>query len=161
MGQVPDKDVHGSVAVVGVPPRKRPVVDQRLDAAVAGLEELRRRFDSLERRSLADEMPDAPRCDACGGRLDAAADDRYPVVVELHLNAWADMSRFLDFLRYVKNTAAMGHSFEIGADTDAEPGRDGAQARMFGKQRCGASCYVDGDGPDRIGRIVVNGKELK
>ena len=63
MGQVPDKDVHGSVAAVA----KRQDTNLRLDACAAGLDDLRRRFDALERRTMADEMPNAPkRCDSCG-----------------------------------------------------------------------------------------------
>jgi hypothetical protein len=102
------------------------------------------------------------RCDDC--RLDAAVAliDRtvrkdaakYPVKLEIELSQWESLRELVEFLKYVRNSANGGHGFEIAADTD-EPGK------MFGKQSCAVTCYIDGDGSDKIGRMWLNGEEIK
>lgn len=49
-----------------------------------------------------------------------------------------------------------GHSFMIAADESAE----GPGLKEFGKQMAGAVCFIDGDGNDHIGRILLNGQDV-
>ncbi len=93
-------------------------------------------------------------------RADTAADDdRYPVKLEIELTNWNDLGHFIGFLRYVRATANAGHSFTIEADR--EEGSIPEFMRKFGLTGAYPKVEVDGDGVDRIGRIFVNGEEIK
>lgn len=80
-----------------------------------------------------------------------------PVITLELAPGFDNLQGFIDFLQTIKDIASTGHSFEIGADTDF----DGTGGKMFGKQRCAAVCFMDGDGSDHIARILVDGKEYK
>lgn len=85
-----------------------------------------------------------------------AQPSQYPVRLEIELSNWDSLSELIKFLQYVKRSAGGGHSFLIAADETPD-----APYKMFGKQAAGAVCFIDGDGNDKIGRIWLNGEEIK
>ena len=89
----------------------------------------------------------------------AADRSQYPVKIELELTQWENFTALLAFLRYVKAMANAGHGFKIEADR--EEGADKSMMQKFGIKGEHPYVYVDGDGNDHIGKILVNGKELK
>jgi hypothetical protein len=76
---------------------------------------------------------------------------QFPNRLEIELGI-EDMRRMLDFWRYIRDTAAGGHSFVIEADReDFSPSKNWKQPPRVS---------IDGDGADRIGRIFLNGKDV-
>lgn len=80
-------------------------------------------------------------------QLYAANPKNYPNKLTIELSDWESMSQLLAFWRYVRNTAAGGHSFSIEADREDL----GDKAPKV---------YVDGDGNDKCGRIFLNDKDV-
>lgn len=90
--------------------------------------------------------------DYTDSRDDAA---QYPMKLEIELDT-ENLRELVEFLKYLRDTAAVGHSFMVGADESPD-----GHYKMFGSQKVGAVWYIDGDGADRIGRIWINGEEIK
>lgn len=73
--------------------------------------------------------------------------DPYPVKLTLELTQWESLNQLIEFLRAVRDSANGGHGFRIEAD----------------RQDLGDKApyvYIDGDGNDKIGRIVINGVDV-
>lgn len=83
----------------------------------------------------------------------------YPVKIEIELTSWDNLGSFLAFLRYVRAAANAGHGFSIEADR--EEGSMPELMRKFGLKGEWPRVYVDGDGADHVGRITVNGDDLR
>lgn len=83
----------------------------------------------------------------------------YPVKIEIELTQWDNLRSFIGFLRYVKAAASAGHGFSIEADR--EEGVIPEFMEKFGLTGDHPKVYVDGDGADKVGRILVNGEEIK
>lgn len=105
------------------------------------------------------------KLDDCVRRMDAVLrrdslqgvklDPNYPIQLTIELRKEEGVGHLVEFFRYIKNAANVGHSFLIAADESADgPGK------MFGKQKAGATCFLDGDGADGIGRIFLNGEDV-
>jgi hypothetical protein len=77
----------------------------------------------------------------------AATKDNYPVKLTLELTKWENLSSLIEFWRRVRDSANGGHSFSIEADRDDL----GDKAPKV---------FVDGDGNDKIGAILLNGKDV-
>lgn len=114
----------------------------RLGERVEGLradDKISRRLERLKQRRV--------------GRADAG---QYPNKLEIELSNWENIGALLEFLKYVRVAANGGHSFGIGADESAD-----APHKELGSQKFGAVVFVDGDGNDHIGKIMLNGQEVK
>lgn len=105
------------------------------------------------------------KLDDCVRRMDAVLrrdslqgvqpDPNYPIQLTIELRKAEGVGHLVEFFRYIKNAANAGHSFLIAADESAE-----SPGEMFGKQRAGAVCFLDGDGADGVGRIFLNGEDV-
>lgn len=82
----------------------------------------------------------------------------YPVKLELELSDSDFVPHLLKFLRYVGAAASSGHSFKLEADR--EEGAMPEFIEKFGLSGEHPSVFIDGDGSDRIGRILLNGKDV-
>lgn len=122
-------------------------LSDRLDACQAALDDCADRFRQLGSRV------DLLRLDGLGSRADAG---NYPNKLEIELSNWENIGALLEFLKYVRAAANGGHSFGIGADESAD-----APHKELGSQKFGAVVFVDGDGNDHIGKIMLNGQEVK
>ena len=118
---------------------------QQLDACLDAVRDLDLRMSSLE------------------GRADAA--NAYPLKLEIELTQWESLPQLLAFLRYVKASANAGHSFKLEADREEGDSTSWKGYKMNGRPVwTDGGCpkvFVDGDGNDHIGRIWLNGEEVK
>lgn len=112
----------------------------KLELAVDGVRKLSARADAIDPALVQRELK---------------AGHSPPVTITLELSGTEFVPHFVEFLRYIQRTASGGHSFMIAADEDS----DGPH-QMFGSQKAAAVCHIDGDGSDKIGRILLNGKDV-
>lgn len=80
-------------------------------------------------------------------RLDARPQGAYPYELRIEFAKADGLRELVDFFRYVAKTANGGHSFSIEADRE---GNAAAKAKVF----------IDGDGSDKFGRILLNGEDI-
>lgn len=82
----------------------------------------------------------------------------YPITLTIELTKWDNLSSLIGFLRYVRAAANAGHGFTIEADR--EEGVMPEFMEKFGLTGDRPHVYVDGDGDDHIGKILLNGKDI-
>ena len=96
--------------------------------------------------SRIDEL--VAKADAMVARVDSIAG---PAVVPITIECSGDFVPYLvRFLQIVRDVAAGGHSFDVVADQDQ------SSDYKDGPPKVG----IDGDGSDRIHRILVSGKDV-
>jgi hypothetical protein len=74
--------------------------------------------------------------------------NNYPVKFTITMSKWDNLTGFIEFWRYVRNTAAGGHSFTVEADRES---KNSAPKAKF---------EIDGDGADHIGQIFLNDLDI-
>ena len=83
------------------------------------------------------------------GRHDA--NDQYPIKLTIEMTKWDSLAQLIEFWRYIYITAGGGHSFSIEADREEGD---------FHKNGGWPKVFIDGDGADKIGRILLNGEDV-
>lgn len=96
----------------------------------------------------------------CGYRSPRFAQDRdFPIQITLELSDdYDNLSGLLAFLRYVRSASLAGHGFTLEADR--ENGAIPEFMKKFGLTGEYPTAYIDGDGADKVGRILLNGDDV-
>lgn len=93
-------------------------------------------------------------------RMPTFAQDRdFPVQLTLELtDNYDNLDGLIAFFRYVRAASLAGHGFSLEADR--EEGAMPEFMEKFGLNGEYPRTYVDGDGADKIGRILLNGEDV-